>query len=87
MYTQSCKTLKSPHHAVIKAIRDDDEVLMSILMDASSLGSQLPDKYDRPQYYHNDSSIYTVKNQTAEAFYGIRCCQKVHFHGKQCFRY
>lgn len=39
---------------------------MSILMDATSLGSQLADKYDRPRYYH-DSSIRTVKNQTAEA--------------------
>lgn len=50
------------HHSVITAIIGDDGVLMSILMSATSSGSQLADNYDRPQYYHNDGSISTVKN-------------------------
>lgn len=45
---------------MITAINGDDGVLMSILMSATSLSSQLADNYDRPQYYHNDSSISTV---------------------------
>lgn len=48
---------------MIIAISGDDGVLMSILMSATSLGSQLADNYDRPWYYHNDSSVSTVMNQ------------------------
>lgn len=62
IHTHSCKTLK-PHHSMITAISGDDGVLMSILMSATSLGSQLADNYDRPWYYHNDSSVSTVMNQ------------------------
>lgn len=53
-HTPCCKTLK--HHSVITAINGDDGVLMSTLTSATSLGSQLADNYDSPQYYHNDSS-------------------------------
>ena len=59
------RTLK-PHPAVITAISGDDGILMSILMNATSLGSQLADNYDRPQYYHNGGSISSVRNQNAE---------------------
>lgn len=54
----SCKTLK--HHSVITVINGDDGVLMSTLEGATSLSSQLADNYDRPQYYHNDSSTSRV---------------------------
>jgi len=51
-------------HSVITAISGDDGVLMSILASATSLGSQLADNYDRPRYYHNDSSIPDTETLT-----------------------
>lgn len=59
--TSSCKTLK--HHSEITAIHGADGVLMSTQMSTTSLGSQLADHYDRPQYYHNHNSISRVENQ------------------------
>lgn len=55
IHTPSCKTLK--RQSVITAISGDDGVLMSTLTSATSLGSQLADNYERPQSYHNDSSM------------------------------
>lgn len=68
----------NPHHSMITAISGDDGVLMSILMSTTSLGSQLADNYDRPRYYHNDSSVSAVKHQhwmlTFSVFLCV-CCQ------------
>lgn len=47
---------------MITAINGYDGALMSILTSATSLGSQLADNYDGPQYYHNDSSVSRVKH-------------------------
>lgn len=50
-------------HSVITAINGDDGVLMSILMSATSLGSQLADNYDRPQYHYNESSTVPAQSK------------------------
>lgn len=57
---------------MITAINSDDGVLTSILMGATSLGSQLADNYDRPGYRHDDGSVRTVKNQHRKQKFVVR---------------